>query len=114
MSIDHSYTIQCCLLYHLYQVKAKLEQTIDELEDSLERESRSKLEQEKQRKKVENELRKVQEDVNIAERSKSDLDSIICRNKKEIFALTTKLETEQELVAKGLKQITECGVNINI
>ena len=63
---------------------------------------------------MENELRKVQEDVNIAERSKSDLDSIICRNKKEIFALTTKLETEQELVAKGLKQITECGVNISI
>ena len=65
-------------------MKIKLEQTLDELEDALERERRSKLEQEKQRKKVENDLRVAQENVYIAERCKSDHNEVICKKNKEI------------------------------
>lgn len=37
---------------HLNKIKSKLEQTLDELEDNLERERRSKQDVEKQRRKV--------------------------------------------------------------
>ena len=94
-------------------MKIKLEQTLDELEDTLEREKRSKLEQEKQRKKAENDLRMSQENVNIAERFKSELDDVICKKNKEITALTHKLKDEQCIVSKNLKQIKECGVSIH-
>lgn len=82
------------------------------MEDSLEREKRIKVEQEKQRKKVENELRVTQENVNIAERGKVELSDVISKKNKEVSALTNKLQEEQTLVNKGLKQIKECGVSI--
>ena len=84
------------------------------MEDSLEREKRIKVEQEKQRKKAENELRISQENVNIAERGKIELDDVICKKNKEVSALTNKLQLEQALVTKGLKQIKECGVSRNV
>ena len=89
----------------------KLEQSLDELEDDLEREKRLKLEQDKQRKKVENDLRAVEENFNVVERSKSELEDVICRKNKELAALVEKLEDEQRLVAKSSKQIKECGVS---
>ena len=89
----------------------KLEQSLDELEDDLEREKRLKLEQDKQRKKVENDLRAVEESFNVVERSKSELEDVICRKNKELAALVEKLEDEQRLVAKSSKQIKECGVS---
>ena len=81
------------------------------MEDTLEREKRSRLEQEKQRKKVENDLRAVQETVNVAERSKSELEDVICRKNKELAFLSDKLQDEQRLVAKGLKQVKDCSVS---
>ena len=94
-------------------MKIKLEQTLDELEDALERERRSKLEQEKQRKKAENDFRVAQENVYIAEKCKSEHNEIICKKNKEIAALTNKLKDEQCLVSKNVKQVKECGVSIN-
>ena len=76
----------------------------------MEREKRSKLEQEKQRKKVENELRLVKENINIVERNKIELEDGVCKKNKEISALANKLHDEQALVAKGSKQIRECAV----
>ena len=89
----------------------KLEQSLDALEDDLEREKRLKLEQDKQRKKVENDLRAVEESFNVVERSKSELEDVICRKNKELAALVEKLEDEQRLVAKSSKQIKECSVS---
>ena len=83
------------------------------MEDSLEREKRIKVEQEKQRKKVENELRMAQENLIIGERGKVELNDAIFKKSKEVSALTKKLQDEQALVNKGLKQIKECGVSIN-
>ena len=79
----------------------------------MEGEKRSKLDQEKQRKKVENDLRAVEETVNIIERSKSELEDMICRKNKELAALAGKLEEEQRLVLKTTKQVKECGVSKN-
>jgi len=44
-------------LDHLNKIKAKLEQTLDEMEDSLEREKKTKLETDKLRRKVEGDLK---------------------------------------------------------
>merc|ERR1711962_1114850 len=54
---------------HLNNVKSKLEQTLDELENSLEREKRSRADAEKQRRKMEGELKIAQETVMDLERS---------------------------------------------
>ena len=89
----------------------KLEQSLDELEDDLEREKRLKLEQDKQRKKVENDLRAVEENLDSVERNKSELEDAICRKNKESAVLVEKLQDEQRLVAKSSKQIKECGVS---
>ena len=79
----------------------------------MEGEKRSKLDQEKQRKKVENDLRAVEETINIIERNKSELEDVICRKNKELAALSEKLEKEQLLVVKTTKQVKECGVSKN-
>merc|ERR1719436_1851098 len=46
---------------HLNNIKSKLEQTLDELQDSFEREKRSRADIEKQRRKIEGELKVTQE-----------------------------------------------------
>ena len=79
----------------------------------MEGEKRSKLDEEKLRKKVENDLRAVKETINIIERSKSELEDVICRKNKELAALSEKLEEEQRLVVKTTKQVKECGVSKN-
>ena len=84
---------------------------MDELEDDLERERRLKLEQDKLRKKVENELREIEETVNASERQKNELEDVICRKNKELSALVDKLQDEQRLVAKHVKQVKECSVS---
>merc|ERR1719367_1748133 len=57
-------------LDHLSNIKSKLEQTLDELNDSLAREKRGRSDIEKQRRKVEGDLRVMQEAVSELERSK--------------------------------------------
>merc|ERR1712149_57293 len=52
------------------KVKTKLEVTLDELEDSQEREKKSRLDMDKQRRKVEAELKVTQEVVTDLERDK--------------------------------------------
>ena len=48
---------------HLNKIKSKLEQTLDELEDSLAREKRQRADIEKQRRKTEGDLKVTQETV---------------------------------------------------
>merc|ERR1712241_791271 len=48
---------------HLNQIKSKLESTLDELESSLEKEKRGRANVEKERRKVEGELKVTQESV---------------------------------------------------
>ena len=48
-------------LDHLNKIKAKLEQTLDELEDSLQSEKKARLDLDKSRRKVEGDIKVAQE-----------------------------------------------------
>ena len=85
---------------HLNKIKAKLEQTLDELEDSLEREKKSRLDVDKHRRKTESELKICHEQVTDLERAKKDMENYVVKKEKEIGTYTTKLEDEQNLVGK--------------
>merc|ERR1719443_2821623 len=92
---------------HLGKVKAKLEQALDESEDSLEREKKSKSDVEKLKRKIEGDLKLTQEAVADLERVKSELNQTITRKEKEISSMSAKIEDEQTLGSKYAKQLKE-------
>jgi len=92
---------------HLSMVKTKLEQTLDELEDNLDRERRKKNEEEKQRRKIEGDLKITQEVVSEMERAKKELDQTVQRKEREIVDLNSKLSEEQNAVSKLTRGIKE-------
>merc|ERR1712020_279822 len=94
---------------HLNKVKAKLEQALDECEDSLEREKKSKGDVEKLKRKVEGDLKLTQEAVSDLDRVKSELNQTIQRKEKEIASMNAKIEDEQTLASKYSKQTKELG-----
>ena len=65
---------------------------------------------EKQKRKVEGELRLAQESLDQLDRERKETEVTLCRKNKEIAALAQKLEREQSNVIKCEKQIKECGV----
>merc|ERR1719397_357084 len=82
---------------HLASVKSKLESTLGELESSLE----------KQKRKLEGDLKMAQDGVVELERSKRDLEVTIGNKEKNNSQLAAKLDDEQNLVAKAQKGIKE-------
>merc|ERR1719245_467253 len=92
---------------HLSKIKSKLEQTLDELNDSLAREKRARADVEKQRRKIEGELKVTQETVSDLERSKKELENNIQRKEKDLASQGSKLDDEQSLVGKVQKSIKE-------
>merc|ERR1719400_1564625 len=92
---------------HLTKVKLKLEQNLDECEDSLEREKKSRGDAEKLKKKVESDLKLTQETVADLERIKEELNATIQRKEKELASAAAKIEDEQTLGGKYSKQIKE-------
>merc|ERR1719427_1393801 len=92
---------------HLMKVKSKLESTLDELEASHEKEKRARGNAEKERRKIEGELKICQETVAELERSKKELEAAIMRKDNEISGLGSKLDDEQGLVGKIQKGIKE-------
>ena len=92
---------------HLNQIKSKLVSTLDELESSLEKEKRGRANVEKERRKVEGELKVTQESVADQERTKKELESAVERKEKDASVLLSKLDDEQSLVAKIQKAIKE-------
>nr|XP_053645280.1 myosin heavy chain, muscle-like [Cherax quadricarinatus] len=97
---------------HLNNVKTKLEQTLDELEDSLEREKKLRGEGEKLRRKNDNDLKLTQEIVSELERSRKDLEDTVQRKDKEIVELTSKLEEEHGIISKYSRQIKDHQTHI--
>ena len=75
---------------HLLKVKAKLEQTLDELEDSLEREKKTRAEMDKAKRKVEGDLRLTQEAVADLEKNKRELEHTMMRKDREIAQLSSE------------------------
>merc|ERR1711976_833412 len=92
---------------HVANIKEKLESTLDELNDSLAREKRARADIEKQRRKVEGDLRVTQESVGDLERQKKELEATIGRKEKDFSAAASKLDDEQALVGKVQKSIKE-------
>merc|ERR1712029_1096856 len=92
---------------HLNNIKSKLENTLDELDDSLNREKKARGDVEKVRRKVEGELKVTHEGVNDLERAKKELENNIARKEKDGMGLSSKLEDEQSIVAKVQKGIKE-------
>merc|ERR1712029_884617 len=80
---------------HLSKIKSKLEQTLDELNDSLNREKRGRADIEKQRRKVEGELRITQESVAELERTKKEAENTISRKEKDYTQLANKLDEKR-------------------
>merc|ERR1719228_2633078 len=70
-------------------------------------EKRSRGDIEKQRRKIEGELKITQESVSELERSKKELEAHIGRKEKELGGLGAKLDDEQSLVGKVQKSIKE-------
>ena len=92
---------------HLNKIKQKLESTLDELESSLDKEKRGRANIEKERRKIEGELKVTQETISELERSKKELEAHFSRKEKEMGGLVGKLEDEQVLVGKVQKSIKE-------
>merc|ERR1711936_95692 len=82
---------------HLNSVKSKLESTLDELEGGLDKEKR----------RVEGDLKMAQDGVAELERSKRDIEVTINNKDKNNAQLAAKLDDEQNLVAKAQKGIKE-------
>merc|ERR1719259_651446 len=92
---------------HLLNIKKKLECTLDELEGSYDKEKRNRTQAEKDRRKLEGELKMMQDTVADFERSKKDLEAMISRKEKDIATLSSKLEDEQGGVIRIQKTIKE-------
>merc|ERR1719515_342461 len=80
---------------HLSKVKGKLEQSLDECEDALEREKMTK------------------EAVSDLERIISELGQTVQRKEKEIASIGAKIEDEQTLASKYSKQVKELQVRVD-
>merc|ERR1712106_775846 len=92
---------------HMGKVKAKLEATLDELESSFEKEKRSRGAIEKERRKIEGDLKVCQETVADLERSKKELEAQVGRKDNDMIGYNAKLDDEQALVSKVQKGIKE-------
>merc|ERR1719305_1327687 len=95
------------------KVKGKLEQSLDECEDTLEREKKSKGDVEKMKRKVEGDLKLTQEAVSDLERVNAELNGTVQRKEKELSSLSAKIEDEQTLGSKYSKQIKELQSRID-
>merc|ERR1712038_1463841 len=97
---------------HLNNIKSKLESTHDELEDSLNREKRARANIEKERRKLEGDLKVTQETVMDLERGKKEVENNISRKEKDLGGFISRLEDEQAVVAKVQKAIKETQARV--
>merc|ERR1719428_2528618 len=92
---------------HLASVKSKLESTLGELESGLDKGKKSRATVEKQKRKLEGDLKMAQDSVVELERTKRDVEVTIANKEKNNAQLAAKLDDEQNLVAKAQKGIKE-------
>merc|ERR1711902_19167 len=98
---------------HLNKVKGKLEQSLDECEDALEREKKAKGDVEKQKRKIEGDLKLTQEAAADLERINSELSQTVQRKEKEVSSIAAKIEDEQTLGSKYTKQVKELTARVD-
>merc|ERR1719341_2994468 len=97
---------------HLNQVKSQLESTLDQLESGFDKEKKSRASTEKQKRKIEGDLKMAQDSVNDLEREKRDIENTIGNKEKNVHMLSAKLDDEQSLVAKAQKNIKELQARV--
>merc|ERR1711992_212830 len=98
---------------HLSKVKGKLEQSLDECEDALEREKKSKGDVEKIKRKIEGDLKLTQEAASDLERINAELSQTVQRKEKEVSSISAKIEDEQTLGSKYSKQVKELNARVD-
>merc|ERR1712112_83045 len=76
-------------------------------EDSLEREKKTKSDVEKLKRKVEGDLKLIQEAVSDLDRVKNELNQTVQRKEKELASMGAKIDDEQTLASKYSKQLKE-------
>merc|ERR1719317_688766 len=81
--------------------------SLDECEDALEREKKSKGDVEKLKRKIEGDLKLTQEAVADLERIRAELQQTVMRKEKELSSVGAKIEDEHTLGSKYGKQIKE-------
>ena len=86
------------------KVKSKLEQTIDEIETAHENERRQKIELDKQRRRLEGDLKICQQTLAELERTKKDIENSLTRREREQGTMIQKLEEQQTSVREGLNE----------
>merc|ERR1719357_1541937 len=92
---------------HLMSVKSQLQSTLDQLDSGLDKEKKSRAALEKQKRKVEGDLKMAQDTVADLERTKREIEGVIANKEKNNQLLSAKLDDEQSLVAKAQKNIKE-------
>ena len=92
---------------YLVKIKTKLMVTIDEIESVYEDERRQKLELDKQRRKLEIELKANQHAIEELQKSQKELENCLARKDSQQNDMVKKLDTEQTSVTKIQKQIKE-------
>merc|ERR1712055_1155807 len=92
---------------HLMSVKSQLQSTLDQLDSGLDKEKKSRAALEKQKRKVEGDLKMAQDAVADLERTKREIEGVIAAKEKNNGLLSAKLDDEQSLVAKAQKNIKE-------
>merc|ERR1719219_3397030 len=97
---------------HLNQVKSQLESTLDQLESGFDKEKKSRAATEKQKRKIEGDLKMAQDTVADLEREKRDIENMIANKEKNSQMLSAKLDDEQSLVAKAQKNIKELQARV--
>merc|ERR1719439_474058 len=97
---------------HLNQVKSQLESTLDQLESGFDKEKKSRAATEKQKRKIEGDLKMAQDTVADLEREKRDIENMIANKEKNVHMLSAKLDDEQSLVAKAQKNIKELQARV--
>lgn len=107
-------------------MKQKLEQQLDDLEDNmgmllfkkvdtpfLDREKRQRTDLDKQKRKVEGELKVAQENIDEVSKQKRDVESNLQKKEAELHSISSKLEDEQSLVGKLQRQLKELQARIS-
>ena len=97
---------------NMNNVRTKLESTLDDLEDELQMEKKAKTQSEKIRRKLEGELKRCLEAIDEKEKENNTIKQYLTKREKELAHMVAKLEDEQSLIIKNVKQIKELGVRI--
>ena len=97
---------------NLNNARSKLESTLDDLEDELQMEKKSKILLDKVKRKLEGDLKRCMEAVEEKEKDNNSIKQSQARREKELAHTIANLEDEQSLIIKYVKQINDLGGRI--